>query len=116
MDTVTDHSTAEVLSKTLDALRTRGWAQYADEADTGEMCLRGALNFALAGTTSTVPLTPDDWALYRSAERALWNVGAGDPSIIIWNDQRGLTFEDVERALVAAIEWAGGALGAGEQP
>lgn len=113
MNTVTDHSTADVLGKALDALRTRGWTQCIEVGADGRMCLRGALNFAIAGTVRNVRLTPDDSALYRSAETALWGAGV-DPSIIVWNDKRDRTFEDVEHALLAAIAWAGGTTDAGE--
>jgi hypothetical protein len=97
-------------------LDRRGWTQHDYEADTGEVCLIGALNAAVAGDPIEEPSTPDGWRLLGGALDALVQhiapVRADEEfeypedlgyyladHVSTWNDTPGRTLDDV-RALL----------------
>jgi len=86
----------KILLDTIDILNERGWNQHSDSGPNGEVCVGRAIDIA----ASNLPV------VYRLPiyDKVLKAAGCTHNWITNWNDQGGMTVEDVILALKQAAE------------
>lgn len=85
------NSKVELLIKTKNYLLENGWAQRTFEDDNGGVCLLGAMNRSAGWSHNATKLRE---AVYGDMVEALTATGELS-GIMIWNDSKERTFNDV---------------------
>ena len=79
-----------------DSIASRGFAKKTLMDRTGAVCVRGALNEVLTGDPMSGPTTSKLLVLRGEIEDLILQfAGTGSATVPIWNDEDGITIEDV---------------------